>query len=197
MTCDSSACASAVKGKIFSAGSANDSQKGWTPKPHVKVFSRESAIREQWQNYIDGISNSAHLMNRHFCRSVCFVCSRRMNSKDKCLRPCTHLTSVGAVSFRCFLKNKGLTHRRLIGVVVLFFVFFLPLHLHFFNSTLRVGNECSCYYGARIQAGLTPALVERSPALQIFSVTTHEAQVFGWLSIKSPAVRAPPSFTSL
>ena len=133
-------------------------------------------------------------MNRHFCRK-CLL--RMLKKNDKYLSTRTHLTSVGAVSFRCFLKNKGLTHRRLIGVVVLFFVFFLPLHLHFFNSTLRVGNECSCYYGARIQAGLTPALVERSPALQIFSVTTHEAQVLGWLSIKSPAVRAPPSFTSL
>jgi hypothetical protein len=120
-----------------------------------------------------------------------------MNSKDKYLSTRTHLTGVGAVSFRCFLKNKGLTPRRLIGVLVLFFVFFLPLHLHFFNSTLRVGNECSCYYGTRIQAGLTPALVEHSLALQIFSVTTHEAQVFGWLSIKSPAVRAPPHIISL
>ena len=44
------------------------------------------------------------------------------------------------------------------AAVVLFFVFFLPLHLHFFNSTARVGNECSCYHGARIQTGLTPAL---------------------------------------
>jgi hypothetical protein len=108
----------------------------------------------------------------------------------------THLASVGTVSFRC-LKKKGPTSRRLVGVAVLFFVFFLPLHLHFFNSTARVSNECSCYYGARIQAGLAPSLADYSPSLQILIVTLNEAQVFGWFSINSPSVRAPPSFTSL
>jgi hypothetical protein len=101
------------------------------------------------------------------------------------------LTSLGTVSFRFFKKRS--TRSRLIATLVLFFVFFLPLHLHFFNSTARVGNECSCYHGTQIQAGLTLALAEHTPFVQIFSITTYEDQLLGALSIKSPAVRAPPS----
>jgi hypothetical protein len=100
------------------------------------------------------------------------------------------------VSFR-YSKEKGSSTYRLIGALALFFVFFLPLHLHFFTSTAQVNKECGCYYGGRTQAGLAPVPANWTPTFQVSSVLVYEPQVFAWSSFDSYAIRAPPSIASL
>ena len=146
------------------------------------------------------IRNPVKAASDEYCKNDCRPAGVRAQSRCGgvfiSLTTHHHLTSLRTVSFRLF-KKKGPTSRRVVAAIVLFFVFFLPLHLHFFNSTARVGNECSCYHGTRIHAGLTSTLTDYSPSLHTLTVTAHEAQVIDLLSINSPAVRAPPSSVSL
>jgi hypothetical protein len=116
--------------------------------------------------------------------------------KDKCLTTCYHLARLSTVSFPCW-KGKGSGTYRLIGAVALFFVFFLPLHLHFSTPIAQVNKECSCYYGGRTQAGLAPAQADWTPTFQASSIVLLEPQVIRWHSFDSYAIRAPPSVASL
>ena len=87
--------------------------------------------------------------------------------------------------------------RRLVSAGVLLFVFFLPLHVHFFTSTAKVNNDCSCVYGTRAQAGPVASSLQWTPTFQATFIVFYEPQAFGSISVHSYAIRAPPSFTSL
>ena len=76
-------------------------------------------------------------------------------------------------------------------------VFFLPFHFHFITSVAEVSNEWSCYLEGRTHVALLPTTADWSPIFQPSFVVVCEPQVFGWLSIKSPIIRAPPLIFSL
>jgi hypothetical protein len=83
--------------------------------------------------------------------------------------------------------------RRLIGATLLAFIFFLPLHQHFFTAAPQFTKECSCYGGARTQASLALAPAACIPSFNAFSIAIYEPQVFDWRFIESLGIRAPPS----
>ena len=91
------------------------------------------------------------------------------------------------------LMERSLNSRRLAAVVILLAVFFLPLHFHFFTLTSQVSKECSCYQGGRTQVGLAPVQADWVPTFQASSIVLPEPQVFGWFSVDSHAIRAPPA----
>lgn len=95
------------------------------------------------------------------------------------------------------LKERRLNLRCLTGVVLLLTVFFLPLHFHSFTLAAQLSKECSCYHGGRTQAGLALAQADWTPTLQASFIVIHEPQVFGWFSIHSHAIRAPPAIYPL
>jgi hypothetical protein len=88
-------------------------------------------------------------------------------------------------------------HHRLAAAVLLFAVFALPFHLHFFTPTVQLAQECSCYHGVRTQAGLAPVPADYTPTFQASFVVLHEPQLLGSHSFGSYAIRAPPHGISL
>jgi hypothetical protein len=97
----------------------------------------------------------------------------------------------------CCSQKNGSRTRRLLGAAVLFFVFFLPLHFHFFSPTAQLTQQCSCYHGVRTQAGLASTPTDCTPTFQAVTVETYEPQIFIRLSIYSLPIRAPPYNASL
>ena len=95
------------------------------------------------------------------------------------------------------LKKWGLSSRALIGAALLVALFFLPLHFHTFAPAAQLNKECGCYAGARTQAGLGPVSTDWTPNLQVSPVDIHEPQVFGWFSVHSRLIRAPPELSPL
>ena len=83
--------------------------------------------------------------------------------------------------------------RRLIGATLLAFVFFLPLHQHFFTPTPQFAKECSCYGGARTQADLALAPVDCTPSFHALFIAVYESQVSTRHFSESRNIRAPPS----
>jgi hypothetical protein len=83
--------------------------------------------------------------------------------------------------------------RRLIGLGVLAFVFFLPLHQHFFTPASQFSKECSCYAGGRTQVGLALTPAGCLPSFQAFFIAVYLPQVFSGLSAEFESIRAPPS----
>jgi hypothetical protein len=94
-----------------------------------------------------------------------------------------------------YSQQKSAGARRLIGAAVLFFVFFLPLHFHFFSATAQLSQECSCYHGVRTQTGLTSAPADWAPSFQASIVEIYQPKVFSRSPIYFHAIRAPPSIT--
>ncbi len=82
--------------------------------------------------------------------------------------------------------------RRVIGLWVLGFVFFLPLHQHFFTATAQFSKECSCYTGGRTQASPALAAAQCAPAFHAFFIAVFQPQVCSRLSNESQIIRAPP-----
>jgi hypothetical protein len=87
--------------------------------------------------------------------------------------------------------------RHVVSAALLLFVFFLPLHVHFFTSTPKVNNECSCVDGTRSQAGPVAGSVHWTPAFHATFSLFYQPQELGSISVRSYAIRAPPAFTSL
>jgi hypothetical protein len=84
-----------------------------------------------------------------------------------------------------------------VSVGVLLFIFFLPLHVHFFTSAAKVNNECSCVNGTRSQAGPVAASVHWTPSFHATFIFVYQPQDIGAISVRSYAIRAPPSSISL
>lgn len=87
--------------------------------------------------------------------------------------------------------------RRLSAAVLLLALFFLPLHFHSPTLTPTVSKECSCVHGSRAQLGLAAAPSEWAPLFEPSPLVVNEPLFFGWLSIESVSIRAPPSIISL
>jgi len=90
-------------------------------------------------------------------------------------------------------SKRAVGARRLIGATLLAFVFFLPLHQHFFTPTPQFAKECSCYGGGRTQVGLATAPADWTPNFHAFVIAVYQSEVSTWLFSESRNIRAPPS----
>jgi hypothetical protein len=81
--------------------------------------------------------------------------------------------------------------------MVLFFVFFLPLHFHFLTPTAQLNQECSCYHGVRTQAGLAPATAQLALTFTAVLVAVYTSQIYDRIILDSYAIRAPPLLIAL
>src|SRR5258706_12774676 len=90
-----------------------------------------------------------------------------------------------------FIKN-SLDARRLVGAVVLLFVFFLPLHFHAADESHQLTQECSCVHGTRTQLGSAPSSVIAAVALAVFFVMAERVESLVSLAVESDFARGPP-----
>jgi hypothetical protein len=78
-----------------------------------------------------------------------------------------------------------------VGLALLLFVFFLPLHFHFSQDS-QLSKECSCAQGTRKQLALSDnAPISFSP-LRAISVTVPSTSVWIESHSRPQNVRAPP-----
>ena len=93
-------------------------------------------------------------------------------------------------------EKRGAASRHLTAAVLLFAVFALPFHLHFFTPAAQLTQECGCYHGVRTQAGLAPEPVDRTPTFSIAFLDVFEPQVFSRGAIHDHTIRGPPVFVA-
>jgi hypothetical protein len=94
-------------------------------------------------------------------------------------------------------KSTNYSSRRLIGALLFFVVFFLPLHFHPVNVAAQVAKECICLHGTLTQAGPASASANYLPALFSRPVTFAFRDEVGSVSILVLRSRAPPTLASL
>jgi len=93
--------------------------------------------------------------------------------------------------------GRGYASRRLVSAAVLLFVFFLPLHVHFFTAATKVNNECSCVNNTRTQAAPVTVAIHWAPTFDATPVAVDKSQEFLAPQVQSYAIRAPPLSISL
>ena len=86
--------------------------------------------------------------------------------------------------------------RRVIVSATLLFVFFLPLHFHFYSSS-QVAKECVCLHGTRTQVAVGSNVAVHVPQLWILSIPEHAASIWTEEKLEQIYVRGPPSQASL
>jgi hypothetical protein len=81
---------------------------------------------------------------------------------------------------------------RVVGALVLLFVFFLPLHFHTVDDSGQISHECSCIHGTGTQlAAPAQSVVLTVVPTVLFAVATR-TQAFVSLAVASDPARAPP-----
>jgi hypothetical protein len=105
--------------------------------------------------------------------------------------PLVRFSSVSAAGFR---------HRRfiqrLVGLGLLLFVFFLPLHFHF-SPASQLSKECSCAQGTRKQLALADNPPVSFSPLQAIFITVLSTSVWVENYSRPQNVRSPPFTVSL
>jgi hypothetical protein len=86
--------------------------------------------------------------------------------------------------------------RRVIVSATLLFVFFLPLHFHFYSSS-QVAKECVCLHGTRTQVAVGSNVAVHAPQLWILSIPEHAVSIWTEEKLEQIYVRGPPSQASL
>ena len=82
--------------------------------------------------------------------------------------------------------------RRLVGALLLLFVFSLPLHFHAADESRQLSHECSCLHGARTQLASIPASAILATAPAVYFVMAERAESLVSLAVDSDSARAPP-----
>jgi hypothetical protein len=88
-------------------------------------------------------------------------------------------------------RSPGL--HRLIAAGLFFFVFFLPLHAHYFASDPQITKDCACLHGSRTQMASAPVAADWAPMFLLSAVFSHEPQVISNSSVGILSIRAPPA----
>ena len=88
--------------------------------------------------------------------------------------------------------RKQVGARRLVGVALLLFVVFLPLHFHAVDESRQLTHECSCVHGTRTQLGSAPSSVMAAVAPAVFFVMAERVESLVSLAVESDFARAPP-----
>jgi hypothetical protein len=83
---------------------------------------------------------------------------------------------------------------RVVGLLLLFAVFGLPLHSHALTETPRIAKECSCMHGTRTESGLVAASADWAPVLQATFFEIVQSQIFSHSIVSFFSIRAPPIF---
>ena len=84
-------------------------------------------------------------------------------------------------------------YNRLLGVLLLFAFFFLPLHSHPHQGTAQVTKECACIQGSRSEIGLPPAAASPAPLFIEFAHQFLEPQFSSCETSSFGSIRAPPA----
>lgn len=85
---------------------------------------------------------------------------------------------------------------RLVGLGLLLFIFFLPLHFHLSPTTL-IAKECSCLQGTRTQLALAAEVTLGVPLALVASLSIENESVWTRESSDLQKARGPPALTSL
>lgn len=81
---------------------------------------------------------------------------------------------------------------RIIGALLLLFVFFLPLHFHAVDESRQLTHECSCVHGTQTQLGSAPSSIVAAVAPAVFFVMAERVESLVSLAVESDFARAPP-----
>ena len=83
---------------------------------------------------------------------------------------------------------------RIVGILLIFAVFGLPLHSHALTETPRIAKECSCIHGTRTEAGIVAASTAWRPLAQLGHCEICEPQLHSYGVVSFFSIRAPPIF---
>lgn len=83
------------------------------------------------------------------------------------------------------------------AALLLFFVFFLPLHLHVGAAPAQINKECSCAHGSRTQLALAPEPLELVPAHPVSRLPLWEPEAPTACVVRHSTIRAPPRLLPL
>src|ERR1044072_2248994 len=96
-----------------------------------------------------------------------------------------------------FSHPESLSARRLTGAASLFFVLFLPFHLHLHSAKPELIQECACCCGVRTQVAAAPSPTDWTPDFPVSAVEIYHPQIVSLLTTTSQVIRGPPQNASL
>jgi hypothetical protein len=94
-------------------------------------------------------------------------------------------------------KLAGCGRHRIVSILLLLTVFFLPLHFHSLTLTSQVAKECSCFHGVKTQTALGTAAAICTPPFEFSFCSFPALQHCGSLAVRCYTIRAPPPNASL
>jgi hypothetical protein len=91
------------------------------------------------------------------------------------------------------LRREGIA-LRIVGLLLLFAVFGLPLHSHALTDSPRIAKECSCLHGTRTEASAAVAPTAVPPLTHASRLEFVQPQIFSHFIVSFFSIRAPPIF---
>lgn len=88
--------------------------------------------------------------------------------------------------------TKRVAGRRILGALLLLFVFVLPLHFHPGDQSSQISHECSCYLGGSTHLGSAPSSLSLLFVPEVFFIVTSRVGTPVRLVVGSDSARAPP-----
>lgn len=83
---------------------------------------------------------------------------------------------------------------RIVGLLLLFAMFGLPLHSHAFTETPRIAKECSCIHGTRTETAPAVSSADGAPLTQATFLVIIQPQTCSHFIVTCYSIRAPPLF---
>jgi hypothetical protein len=96
-----------------------------------------------------------------------------------------------------FSRKLGDAQRRFVGTAILLFVFFLPLHHHFYTSAAQAREDCVCQHGNLTLLNLAPIQVHLIPQFSVSALLQPAFCIPEPHSVSCKTIRAPPRISSL
>jgi hypothetical protein len=95
------------------------------------------------------------------------------------------------------LSSLGEAQRRFVGTAILLFVFFLPLHHHFYTPGAQAKEDCVCQHGNLTLLDLAPIQVYLISQFGISALILPPLYATERYSVSYKTIRAPPQISSL
>jgi hypothetical protein len=92
------------------------------------------------------------------------------------------------------ILRKGSPVLRVVGLLLLFAVFGLPLHSHALTEAPRITKECSCLHGTRTQTAPAQNTAPPAPLIEANFLEIVQPQIRTHFLITFLSIRAPPHF---
>ena len=96
-----------------------------------------------------------------------------------------------------FSRKLDDAQRRFVGTAILLFVFFLPLHHHFYTPAAQAREDCVCQHGNLTILDLAPIQVHLIPHFSVSALTQAALCTPERYSVRCKTIRAPPRISSL